>query len=71
MSITTPGQLAHATAAETVADRSSKINSKLQSRRDHIDELNAVRMLLIKLQVLDFSMPTSAPEAWVWHRHLP
>ena len=44
-------------AAETVADRSSKINSKLQSRRDHIDELNAVRMLLVKLQVTSLREP--------------
>ena len=34
-----------------MADRSGRINGKLQSRRDHIDELNAVRILLVKLQV--------------------
>lgn len=40
-----------ACCADTVADRSGRINGKLQSRRDHIDELNAVRVLLVKLQV--------------------
>ena len=41
--------------ADAVAERSGRINDKLQSRRDHIDELKAVRILLVKLQVRAWS----------------
>ena len=38
------------------ADRSSAVNAKLQTRRDHIEELNQVRSLLFKLQAV-FDLP--------------
>ena len=39
-----------------MADRSNAVNSKLQLRRDHIEELNSVRCLLAKLQAV-FNLP--------------
>ncbi|KAK9813244.1 hypothetical protein WJX72_011382 [[Myrmecia] bisecta] len=41
---------------ESVADKSNAVNSKLQLRRDHIEELNQVRGLLFKLQAV-FDLP--------------
>eukprot|EP00951_Prasinocladus_malaysianus_P025086 scaffold218859_cov30-Prasinocladus_malaysianus.AAC.1 len=41
---------------DSVAERSNAVNSKLQRRRDHIEELNRVRSLLRKLQVV-FDLP--------------
>lgn len=41
---------------DSVAERSNGVNSKLQQRREHIEELNRVRSLLKKLQVV-FDLP--------------
>ncbi|KAK9806582.1 hypothetical protein WJX73_004732 [Symbiochloris irregularis] len=41
---------------ESVADRSGAVNAKLQTRRDHIEELSQVRSLLQKLQAV-FELP--------------
>ena len=39
-----------------MADRSGAVNAKLQTRRDHIEELSQVRSLLLKLQAV-FELP--------------
>lgn len=38
--------------ADNVVEQSNSVNGKLQHRQDHIEELNQVRMLLHKLQVM-------------------
>ena len=43
-------------SAESVAERSEAVNSKLQLRRDQIEELSQVKNLLTKLQVV-FDLP--------------
>ena len=40
----------------SIADRSSVVNSKLQLRRDQMEDLNQVRELLVKLQAV-FELP--------------
>ena len=42
--------------AESVAERSEAVNSKLQLRRDQIEELSQVKNLLTKLQAV-FDLP--------------
>lgn len=42
--------------AESVAERSEAVNSKLQLRREQIEELSQVKNLLTKLQVV-FDLP--------------
>ncbi|KAL3158433.1 hypothetical protein ABBQ38_010667 [Trebouxia sp. C0009 RCD-2024] len=44
------------TVIDSVATRSNAVNSKLQLRRDHVEELNQVRGLLFKLQAI-FDLP--------------
>ena len=44
------------TNAESVAERSDAVNSKLQLRRDQIEELSQVKNLLTKLQAV-FDLP--------------
>lgn len=39
------------TPADLLVERSSSINAKLLKRRQHIEELNRVQGLLVKLQV--------------------
>lgn len=39
-----------------MAERSNAVNSKLQQRRDHIEDLNRVRSLLRKMQAV-FDLP--------------
>ncbi len=45
-----------AVCAESVAERSEAVNSKLQLRRDQIEELSQVKNLLTKLQIV-FDLP--------------
>lgn len=43
--------LALCATADTVAEKSRGVNQKLLKRREHIEELNRVQQLLVKLQV--------------------
>lgn len=47
----TPAHTADPNPTESVVERSNAVNSKLQHRQEHIEELNQVRTLLHKLQV--------------------
>lgn len=39
---------------DSISETSNSVNSKLQSHRDKIEELNSIRILIQKIQVINF-----------------